>query len=109
MNSETDPSDADITWAGGAIIDCSAECYLVVKDGMKEPVWYIFDLTGWNGTEIIELTSFWPDTSRGSGAISHVDILGGRGGNTTVPEPGTLALLGIGLFSMGLMRRRRTS
>ena len=27
---------------------------------------------------------------------------------TSVPEPGTLALLGIGLFSMSLIRRRRT-
>jgi hypothetical protein len=30
-------------------------------------------------------------------------------GTTTVPEPGTLALLGIGLLGMGLMRRRQTS
>lgn len=100
-NTSTDPEDARITWDGGDSIDCSDGCYLVVKDGNADPNTYIFDISGWDGTSDIILTDFWI----GRGAISHVEILGG-GGSNNVPEPGTLALLGIGLFGMGIMRRR---
>ena len=102
-NTALDPQDAKIVWKGPGTADCATEtCILVVKDGKQSPAVYVFDITGWNGTDTINLTGFWPN----QGAISNVSIWGG-GGSTTVPEPGTLALLGLGLFGMGVMRRRR--
>lgn len=40
------------------------------------------------------------------GGLSHVQLYGIPGG-TTVPEPGTLALLGIGMLAAGVARRRK--
>ena len=99
-----DPNGFDIVFGEGSnSIDCSVEgCYLLVKDGNNSPIWYLFDISTWNGTETITGTGFWT----GNGGISHVSIFGGEG-TTDMPEPGTLALLGLGLFGMGVMRRRR--
>ena len=69
---------------------------MLVKDGDNCPVWYLFDISGWDGVSDINLTGFWP----GQGAISHVAIY-------SVPEPGTLALLAIGLAGAGLSRRKK--
>jgi len=101
FNSPTDPKDAKIEYKGGAIVSGSP-IYLLVKDGNHDPIWYIFDITGWNGTETIDLQNFWP----GEGAISHVSILGTET-TTRVPDAGSsLALLGLALTSVGLLRRK---
>jgi hypothetical protein len=101
-----DPSDARISYDGGADIDCPS-CYLAVKDGNQSPGYYFYDLSAWNGRETLSLQNFWP----GKGAISHVAIWGRVTTTppTSVPEPSTLALFGLGLLAVGLVRRRKRS
>lgn len=98
-NSQFDPSGAVITNLLGGWITCG-ECYLAIKDGKHSPGYYFYNLSGWNGTETITLANFWPN----EGAISHVSIWGDH---TSVPEPGTLSLLGAGLLLAAFGKRRK--
>ncbi|HPQ45064.1 MAG TPA: PEP-CTERM sorting domain-containing protein [Syntrophales bacterium] len=103
FNTPTDPEDATITYMSGPSIT-GDPLYLLVKDGNHDPIWYIFDLSSWNGTETIYLEDFWAPTttSAGNGSISHVALYG----PTSIPEPFTLILLGIGLVGIAGIRRR---
>jgi hypothetical protein len=98
-NTLADPSGALISYLGGSAIGCGT-CYLLVKDGNQIPAHYLFSLAGWNGTESITLTAFWPE----QGAISNVAIYSGV--STQVPEPATLLLLSLGALGLAARGRR---
>lgn len=101
MTSSSDPSDAEIRYGSGPAIT-GTPIYLVVKDGDNNPIWYVFNISTWNGTERIDLRDFWPN----QGAISYVAIYNGSG-STSVPDAGsTLALLGAALTGVGFLRRK---
>ncbi len=112
-NTESDPSNAKITYETGQPFLGAGDLYLIVKDGDQTPAWYLFDLGdlqqvlvngltqtnySWNGQDTLSLQGFWLK----QGAISHVEIVG-----RPVPEPGAVMLLGLGLLAAGLTGRRR--
>jgi hypothetical protein len=124
-----DPNDATISHiALTANITCPT-CYLAIKDGNADPSYYMYNLALWDGVSDIIMTGFWPGDDKG--AISHVAIWGGtpaeeEGGSeeegtgegeeeggqeeegTTVPEPASMILLGLGMAAAAARMRQRT-
>lgn len=101
-------SAAVISYVGPTAINLNP-AYALIKDGNTSPAWYLFDISGWNGTDDIEFSGFFK-IRQGSKDISHVSIYGVQvtlaSIPTTVPDgAATLALLGLGLVGMAGFRR----
>lgn len=99
LSTPTDPSGATISYIDGQPQITGDEIYLLVKDGNRQPIAYLFDISTWDGEETISLSGFWP----GQGAISYVAILT-RGG-AQVPDGGATVML-LGLALSGLVAAR---
>jgi len=90
-------------WSGD--LSGYSELIIVLKQSTLWGAWY-FDVSSdfghWSTTWV------YPNGGGGqSGGLSHGFALG-RGATTNVPEPGTLALLGLGMLGVVFARRRRT-
>ncbi|MFE8071255.1 PEP-CTERM sorting domain-containing protein [Marinobacteraceae bacterium S3BR75-40.1] len=100
----SDPTNAVIGYISGLgnpFIDFD-NVWVLAKDGNHDPSYYGWKISGWDGTEDISITA-WDDRR---GAISNVSIWAH---SVSVPEPGTLSLLGASLFGVGFLRRRRAA
>ena len=96
-------NDVDIIYnPGNNFVDCSADCWLVVKDGSAQPARYLFNLAllGWDGMETIDLNNFFSGN-----AISHVALYGNV---SPIPVPAAFWLFGTALIGfVGMSRRTR--
>jgi hypothetical protein len=98
---------ARISYSGAPLPTLSGALYALMKDGkVKNPApyqaWYLFDISGWDGTSNIDFTGFYGGNQ---GRISHVSIYQGPA-PTAVPDGGSIAML-LGMALIGLAGLRR--
>ena len=94
-----DPATSDVSWdltgSTGYLLYA-----IIVKTANSVN---LYEVTG-----DMQLVGMGTVTSPVGDSISHVSFFVGEG-SITVPEPGTLALLGLGLIGMGAARRRKVA
>jgi len=91
-------SDGSGSWTYNPVGDDPEVTAFVIKDGNG---FWLFGSSGLTG-------SWTKDQQQGGQGVSHITFYdGGEGPPFEVPEPAALGLLGLGLASMALVRRRR--
>jgi len=116
---------ATISYQGGPAVDCSSDCFLVIKDGNHQPAAYLFNLAlgwdplganggqpvangipAWDGLMDLSLANFWNDVG---GSISYIAIYGKIDGTiSAVPAPAAFWLFGTALLGfIGIARSTR--
>jgi hypothetical protein len=89
--------------------DESAWCYL--SDGCGQTGWIPLDYTFINaGDYILEfgVVNWFDDSYPSALAFDSIMIAAGEQTPSDVPEPASLALVGLGLFGLGVSRRRKS-
>lgn len=88
-----DAFDAWIEYDGGIgdPVIAGTPLYALAKDGNSGPIWYLWEVSDWDGRMEIRYENLWP----GKGSISHVVIFGPAtgGGTSSVPESGATVAL----------------
>jgi len=93
-------------YVSDAILAAFSELVLVMKGGNDEPRWAAF---------LLDIDNLVADSGYNSGkwlsrqGLSHATLYGIEGDEQSVPEPGSLALLGLGLAGLGMARRRKAA
>lgn len=94
--------------------------FIIVLKASDSPGWaaFLFESDGgansgtwrvaWNNNGECE-SSVGSESTKKCTAVSHLSVYAKRGGDIKISEPGTLALLGLGMIGAGFARRRRRS